>query len=212
MEIWSEDVESIVNRLEVKKKGKEGRHLLFIGSSSIRRWKNLAKDFPEYNTMNAGFGGSYLSEVNYYLERILEHVKVDAVILYAGENDLQSGCSTPEIVLKELHWFHHNVNRLVGDIPILALSIKPTFGPGTKGWKRVERYNKLLGDYANVNPGVFFVDVWGQMLTSEGKLNKNLYAEDGIHLARSGYQIWQQEISATLSMAFKDYSNMPEQL
>ena len=32
--------------------------IVFVGSSSIVRWKSLAQDFPEHRVVNRGFGGS----------------------------------------------------------------------------------------------------------------------------------------------------------
>ena len=37
--------------------------LLFTGSSSIRMWKTVGADFPEFRTINTGFGGSQFSDL-----------------------------------------------------------------------------------------------------------------------------------------------------
>jgi hypothetical protein len=36
--------------------------VLFVGSSSIRFWKSLPKDFPKYHVINRGFGGSQIED------------------------------------------------------------------------------------------------------------------------------------------------------
>ena len=36
--------------------------VLFIGSSSIRLWKSLPKDFPKYHVINRGFGGCQIAD------------------------------------------------------------------------------------------------------------------------------------------------------
>ncbi|MFZ9747828.1 MAG: hypothetical protein ACO3G4_14480, partial [Opitutaceae bacterium] len=36
--------------------------VLFVGSSSIVRWKSLARDFPDVPVINRGFGGSELAD------------------------------------------------------------------------------------------------------------------------------------------------------
>jgi hypothetical protein len=33
--------------------------IVFVGSSSIRRWKTLAADFPDHRLLKRGFGGSH---------------------------------------------------------------------------------------------------------------------------------------------------------
>ena len=40
---------------------------LFTGSSSIRRWDGLEKDFPQHNPLNRGFGG-YISDMLHYYD------------------------------------------------------------------------------------------------------------------------------------------------
>ena len=37
--------------------------ILFTGSSSIRFWSGLRKDFPNQNVLNRGFGGSEMSDL-----------------------------------------------------------------------------------------------------------------------------------------------------
>src|SRR5882724_5443412 len=45
--------------------------IVFTGSSSIARWKNVAKAFPEYPILNRGFGGSTTPEVLHYFDRVV---------------------------------------------------------------------------------------------------------------------------------------------
>jgi hypothetical protein len=45
--------------------------VLFVGSSSIVRWKSLARDFPEVRVVNRGFGGSELADSVHYLDRLV---------------------------------------------------------------------------------------------------------------------------------------------
>src|SRR5690349_15903363 len=63
---------------------------LFIGSSSLRMWKNIKSDFPEYKIINRGFGGSTLPDVIRYVDDVIYPYKPKQVIVYCGENDLAS--------------------------------------------------------------------------------------------------------------------------
>src|SRR5215468_6885350 len=45
--------------------------VLFIGSSTIRLWKTLARDFPEQQVVNRGFGGSEILDSTHFAERII---------------------------------------------------------------------------------------------------------------------------------------------
>ena len=45
--------------------------VLFTGSSSIRMWSSLQADFPNYNIVNRGFGGSQLADSLRYADSIV---------------------------------------------------------------------------------------------------------------------------------------------
>src|SRR5690606_32392256 len=45
--------------------------IVFTGSSSIRLWKTLEKDFPHHNVLNRGFGGSQISDAIQFIDRIV---------------------------------------------------------------------------------------------------------------------------------------------
>src|SRR5437764_4743157 len=62
--------------------------VVFTGSSSIARWKDLAKDFPNQQVINRGFGGSTLPEVNHFLDRIVTKHRPRVVVLFCGGNDM----------------------------------------------------------------------------------------------------------------------------
>jgi len=44
--------------------------VLFIGSSTIRRWTTLAQDFPEHRVINRGFGGSQIADSTHFADRV----------------------------------------------------------------------------------------------------------------------------------------------
>src|SRR5690242_14919813 len=44
--------------------------IVFVGSSSIRKWTTLAEDFPHHQVLNRGFGGSQLIDSVHFADRI----------------------------------------------------------------------------------------------------------------------------------------------
>jgi len=62
--------------------------ILFVGSSSIRLWKTLAEDFPEWPVINRGFGGSQVADSVAFVDRIVTPYRPRQIVLYAGDNDL----------------------------------------------------------------------------------------------------------------------------
>ena len=59
--------------------------ILFVGSSSIRMWKTH-KSFPEYKVVNRGFGGSHISDVIYFIDKVALKYSPKLIIFYAGDN------------------------------------------------------------------------------------------------------------------------------
>ncbi|UCG48928.1 MAG: hypothetical protein JSU94_03925, partial [Phycisphaerales bacterium] len=61
--------------------------VLFVGSSSIRMWatRNYFAGLP---VINRGFGGSQISDVNYYAKRIVLKYEPQVIVFYAGDNDV----------------------------------------------------------------------------------------------------------------------------
>jgi hypothetical protein len=43
---------------------------VFTGSSTIARWKTLAKDFAGWPGLGRGFGGSQIADATYFADRI----------------------------------------------------------------------------------------------------------------------------------------------
>src|SRR5689334_12447964 len=79
---------------------KDRKRIVFTGSSSIARWKDVDRAFPEYTVLNRGFGGSQLTDVNHYVDRVVLPYKPRIVVLFCGGNDLAAK-RTPEQVDEE---------------------------------------------------------------------------------------------------------------
>src|SRR3954451_18428560 len=45
--------------------------ILFIGSSSIRKWNDLERTFADYVVLNRGIGGAVVNDITYYLNDIV---------------------------------------------------------------------------------------------------------------------------------------------
>ena len=56
--------------------------VLFVGSSSIKNWKNTADDFPGLAVINRGFGGSQIRHSTLYADRIVLPYKPKTIVFY----------------------------------------------------------------------------------------------------------------------------------
>ena len=61
--------------------------ILFVGSSSFRKWQDVSQYFPGYTIINRGFGGSTLPDVIRYADDIIIPYHPKQVVIYCGDND-----------------------------------------------------------------------------------------------------------------------------
>ena len=47
--------------------------ILFVGDSTFTKWKSIHEDLPGYTVINRGFGGSQMSDLLYFTDRIVLH-------------------------------------------------------------------------------------------------------------------------------------------
>ena len=99
--------------------------VLFIGSSSIQHWKSLAADFPELSVINRGFGGSEINDSTFFVDSIVAPYHARAIVMYAGDNDLQDGGS-PEEVRDDFAAFVRKARVANPNVPIAFIAIKPS--------------------------------------------------------------------------------------
>ena len=162
--------------------------ILFIGSSSIRRWTNLVQAFPGHQVINRGFGGSQLADSVAFADRIVTPYKPKLVLLYAGDNDIASGKS-PEEVLNDFEAFVGKVHAALPGARIGYIAIKPC-PAREKFLDRVKTANRLIREYCATNGRLLFIDVFTPMLTAEGRPRAELCIDDGLHPNAQGYELW----------------------
>ena len=161
--------------------------IVFIGSSSIRMWKT-SEDFPEFTIINRGFGGSQTADSVEFAGRIAIPYAPRLVVLYAGDNDISSGKS-PEQVLEDTKVFFDLVHEALPKTRIAYVSIKPSLSR----WHLVEKMraaNALIRAHTETDPRLQFVDIDTPMIGGDGRPRKELFIQDGLHLSREGYDLW----------------------
>jgi lysophospholipase L1-like esterase len=171
--------------------------VLFYGSSSMRLWETLAEDFAGLPVVNRGFGGSTLAECVREMERLVVPVRPRAVVLYAGDNDLDQG-ARPERVRELFDEFAARVRDRLGQAPLVFISIKPS---PARFWNiaSVRRANALVREAIAASPNARFLDVFPLMLDAGGWPRRELYTEDGLHMSRAGYNLWTALVRACLA-------------
>jgi lysophospholipase L1-like esterase len=170
--------------------------ILFIGSSSIRKWTTLARDFPRHKVINRGFGGSQMADSVYYFDRIVTPYHPRVIVLFAGTNDLDAG-KTPEEVFEDFVAFANKVRAALPDARLDYISIS-TSPSRWHEFQKVKRANQLIRDYISQNDRLEYIDVLPAMLGPDGRPNRDIYVADRLHLNARGYAIWQSIIDPYL--------------
>lgn len=166
--------------------------ILFTGSSSIKMWKDLTQDFPDYEVINAGFGGSQTFELLHYVNELILDYKPSKVFIYEGDNDISSGKSSTEIILT-MHELVNTIHEALPETEVLLISAKPSISR----WHLKDEYmdlNQHLEEYSQLFDYVQYVNVWDTMLNDEGSPKAEIFLEDKLHMNRAGYDLWAEVV------------------
>ena len=169
--------------------------ILFVGSSSIRRW-DLASSFPDRPVINRGFGGSHLADVTHYADRIVWPYCPCQIVIYAGDNDIAFGLNADEVVSD----FQALIARIRQSVPradIFYVSIKPSLARWNH-YPTMQRANAMIQQITANDSRLHFIDVATPMMDADGQVRPELFGEDGLHLNAEGYRIWTREVAAAL--------------
>ena len=170
--------------------------ILFYGSSSIRLWETLASDFTGLPVVNRGFGGCTLAECVQQVDRLVVPVAPRAIVFYAGDNDLDQGVA-PEQIHAHFQEFAARVDDRLGVLPLVFISIKVSPCRAANA-ANILRANALIRETVERWPNARYVDVCSLMLDAAGKVRREYFCEDWLHLSRAGYELWTREVRACL--------------
>jgi lysophospholipase L1-like esterase len=172
--------------------------ILFVGSSSIRKWTNVQADFPGYTIINRGFGGSSFPDVIRYAKDIIYPYHPKQIVIYCGDNDLATSDSvTAEMVFERFLKLYNRIRSHLDTVDILYVSIKPS-PSREKLVRKMEDTNDLIRDFLAKHSHAAFIDVYHRMLTPQGHPMDDLFTEDKLHMNAKGYAIWQKVIQPYL--------------
>jgi lysophospholipase L1-like esterase len=164
--------------------------ILFVGSSSIRLWKDFNQKFGRYGAINRGIGGAVLKDILYYTEDLIFRYQPRKIVLYVGENDLPSESTTADSVLNRTIRLHKAIRAKLPDVPIIYIAMKPSPSRDQFQAKAMEG-NNLIKSYFAKQEGVTFLDIYTPMLKN-GKSRLELFLEDRLHMNEKGYAIWEK--------------------
>ena len=176
--------------------------LLFIGSSTIRLWRTLAQDFPEYQVINRGFGGSEIADATHFAERIVFPYQPRMILLRAGGNDIHAGKSADE-VFSDFKDFAAKVHSKLPNAAIVFISISPSTSRWTEAEKNKE-LNQKVKEYCQGKPRLKYLETYDLPLGPDGKPRDELFVADKLHFNAEGYKLLTQRVRTFLASGFRD--------
>jgi lysophospholipase L1-like esterase len=193
-EKWEKEIAAIEERDRPAENAKNS--VVFVGSSSIKRWTSLKADFPEHQVLNHGFGGSRLSDAVHFADRLVLAYEPSFIVVYSGGNDINAHCSA-EQVFDSFCEFVSKVRTQMPSTPIAYISI----AGNPKRWAQVAdviKANALIETYTKQNPGLLFIDVFHPMLGIDGLPRPEIFTEDKLHMNAAGYKLWKEIVGRYL--------------
>jgi len=172
--------------------------ILFVGSSSFTKWKDVQDYFPGYPIVNRGFGGSSLPDVIRYREDVIFKYKPKQIVIYCGENDLAaSDTVSAATVVKRFKELFGLIRGRFKNVPVAFVSLKPS--PSRQHlMPKMLVANLTIKNYLRKRKKTAFIDVYYKMLKPDGKPMDDIFIEDKLHMNAKGYAIWQKIIKPYL--------------
>jgi lysophospholipase L1-like esterase len=172
--------------------------ILFVGSSSFRKWVDVQQYFPSYPIINRGFGGSTLPDMIRYEKDIIFPYHPKQIVIYCGENDLASSDTiTGQIVFERFKVLFRDIRNRFPKIPVDFVSIKPS--PSRQRlMPKMEEANNLIKNFLKKQRKTAFIDIYHKMLKADGSPIDDIFLEDKLHMNAKGYAIWQKIIEPYL--------------
>ena len=118
--------------------------ILFIGSSSIRRWTDIDADMSPRKAINRGYGGAKFSDLAVYIERIVAPHRFKALVVFVG-NDIvgKRDDKSPAEVARLFKYIVDQVRKTHPTQPIFLVAVTPT--PSRfKVWPEIRQANAEL--------------------------------------------------------------------
>lgn len=173
------------------------RPVLFIGSSSIRKWDDVQYTFAKYKALNRGIGGAVINDIIYYLDDIVFPYHPKQIVLYVGENDIVNEKNTADTILNRTIDLFRLIRAKLPEVPIIYISMKPS-PSRDKFVQKVIKSNLLIKNFLKSEKNVVYVDIFSKMLDKEGKSRPELFVGDKLHMNADGYAIWNKAIKGYL--------------
>jgi lysophospholipase L1-like esterase len=170
--------------------------ILFIGSSTVKRWTTLAQDFPQHKVINRGFGGTQIVDATYYADRLIFPHEPKLIFLRAGGNDLNAG-KTAVQVFADYQEFVAKIQARLPKTEVVFISLSPSISR----WKQADKekaVNDMVQKFIAGKPGLKYVETYDMVLGKDGMPREELFVADKLHFNGEGYKLFAERIRPSL--------------
>ena len=184
-------------------------YLLFIGSSSIKRWDSMEKDMSPYTIVKRGYGGAHYYDLIHFIDRlIINKQKAKAVIIFVA-NDITIGDRdnyfnkrhsdlTPKEVTKLFKSVTKKISSKLGEnLPIFVIETTPT-ASRWHVWKEIAKANELIKSFTEKKSNLNYISTRKFFLNEKNYPIGEYFLSDSLHLNDKGYDLWQGIIKKSL--------------
>ena len=202
---WEVDIAKLENLDNYEKYSNNA--LLFIGSSSIRRWTSIKKDMAPYETIKRGYGGAHYSDIIHFSKRLVKNHKPKAILIFVAndikgnnKNDLYSKSLSDRTPIEVKRLFKFTISEIRSihkEIPIIAIETTPTPSRWS-AWEQISKANDLIMNFCSSKSNLHFIQTRDEFIGNNGLPIETFFVKDKLHLNEAGYSLWSKIIKANL--------------
>ena len=189
--------------LDLKNNADEN-NLLFIGSSSIRLWKDIENDMEPYKLIKRGYGGAHYYDLIHFTERLISNHSPRAILIFVanditGSNDIFKTYNdlSPKEVKKLFKYCYKSIRKIHKQVPVFVIETTPTPSRWDV-WNKIAEANDLINKFCESNSNLHFINTRNKFMNKNGLPIKSLFISDELHLNKSGYKLWSEIIKEKL--------------
>ena len=184
--------------------------IMFIGSSSIRRWTTMATDMVPYQTIRRGYGGAKFTDMAVFVKRIISPHKYRALVMFVGNGVIgKPEDHTPEQIEALARYIVAASHEHQPGKPVFLIEITPC-EKRFDAWPKIRAVNARLREIALSTPDTYFIPTASHYLKPDGTPRSELFVDDKLHLSDVGYDLWSSLIRHRLEDVFRSMADVAE--
>jgi lysophospholipase L1-like esterase len=180
--------------------------ILVCGDSRVEA-ALLPSEIAGKKVINGGIGGATISMIDAELPRVLAARHLALLVLSVGVNDANQAKRSPNTVTVFARRLNVTIARLKRYTDRILLTSIPPVEPGkplgTNYFDNdlIRKLNEILQAAATAH-NLSFVDLATPIQSTDGSLRAGL-SKDGVHLNRSGYDLWRSILISGIERAVR---------